>query len=313
MEQLNELHGSICKHGYLMNCSESKLLNCVSMHHPSNPVSLRNLTRFLDEATRELKQPFTLNFGCLSGNIIVSVNLRSQSSSTFQKLSSSLNKKTKRGYDDSYERARDAVDAARKRLQRANITSIDNTHLEYAQTVIENMFQNIQGTNGELVFESLGLSVTPANVITTNTIRTDPSKHTSTCFTTSNTCAPTPSSAPPAASVTPSSTSNFSTRPQLIIACRISGGIAIPVSCIKHMLSQDGIVFDGMITSKVESIGQEYRLPLSHLGKEAESKGQQSMLLFVAVPYPASLPKQASNSRKDEDDATDRPGKARRM
>lgn len=301
MEQLKELHASICKHGYLMNCSEPKLSNCVSMHHPSNPVSLIKLTRFLDEATKELKQPSTFNLGCLSGNIIMSVNLRSQPTSTFKELSSSLNKKTKRVYDDSYERAKCAVDAARKRLQRANIKSIDNAHLEYSQTVIENMFQNIQGVNGELVFESLGLSVTPSNVITTNAIRTDPSRNTSTCSITS-----TPPTPPP-------STSNFSTRPQLIIACRISGGIAIPVSCIKHTLSQNGIVFDGMITSKVESIGQEYRLPLSHLGKEAESKGQQSMLLFVAVPYPASSQNEVTNLPKGENDTVDRPVKVRRM
>ena len=51
-------------------------------------------------------------------------------------------------------------------------------------------------------------------------------------------------------------------------------------------LSDMGV--DGMMTTNPETLGPEYRLPLSELGRAAEGAGQHSILLFSAVPTPAA-------------------------
>lgn len=305
MEHISELHDSICNHTQLLQSSNTKLSNCISMHFAGNPLSLSQLGRFLNETTKLVKHRDAFNIGALGGNLIVSIKLtpvgvaRETTSSTPKPLSSGSSlephrrySQSKRGYDDSLDRAREAVGAARTRLGRGE-EHLEHlgTHLDVAEGIIANMFREIRGSNGELVFESLGLSVSPSRVIQTNAFQGEQA----------------------AQSVQP----NFSTRPRLIIACRLSGGIAIPLFTLKRVLSQNGQFLDGMITTKIDSLGPEYRLPLSHLGKEAESKGQQSMLLFLAVPSPpvapAALPPVAPVVSGVGDDESERPAKARRM
>lgn len=278
------------------------------MHFAGNPLSLSQLGRFLNETTKLVKHRDAFNIGALGGNLIVSIKLtpvgvaRETTSSTTTSTSTPKPlgsgsflephrrySQSKRGYDDSLDRAREAVGAARTRLGRGE-EHLEHlgTHLDVAEGIIANMFREIKGSNGELVFESLGLSVSPSRVIQTNAFQGEQA-------------------------VQP----NFSTRPRLIIACRLSGGIAIPLFTLKRVLSQNGQFLDGMITTKIDSLGPEYRLPLSHLGKEAESKGQQSILLFLAVPpppvAPVALPPVAPVVSGVGDDESERPAKARRM
>ena len=301
MERITELHNSLASHSHLMNAQSTKLSNCISMHFAGNPLSLSQLGKFLDEASKVVRTKSAFNFGALGGNLIVSVKLNSNSgtgthtSSTGNVNGHVVKTSSKRGYDDSYDRARDAVDAARKRLQKGKTDTVPNEHLQFAQTVICNMFRELKGTHGELVFESLGLSVTPSTVMKPNTFQSGDYSN-------------------------PTETAHFSTRPRLIIACRLSGGVAIPAFTLKRVLSYNNTFFDGMITTKVDSLGTEYRMPLSNLGQEAESKGQQSMLLFVAVPNvdistlssaPSSTPSQ-KRLTNDDDESSDRPAKAAR-
>ena len=221
------------------------------------------------------------------GSIVVSINLQASSPATDNAS------KKKRGYDDSHDRARESVNAARLRLQKNKSATVDDDHLNLAEDVIANMFRHIKGFNGELVIESLGLSVSPNKMF----------KSTTTSTSTGNSSSAQP---PP----------NFSTRPQLIIACPLSGGVAIPLSTLKRVLSQNETFFDGMITTNVDSLGPEYRLPMNELGKEAESKGQKSMLLFVAVPppvYPRSVKMPREEGGNEDGDDEERRSKARKV
>ena len=63
---------------------------------------------------------------------------------------------------------------------------------------------------------------------------------------------------------------SVSSRPKLIVACRLSAGIAVPVYALRSALSTTGAFPDGMMTTNPDSLGPEYRLPLSGLGKAAE-------------------------------------------
>ena len=290
MEKINELHSSISSHANILNATSSKLSRCISIHSAGTLLSFSQLDKFLNECVRVFPNKSCYNIGALVGDIVVSINLQSNSDTT------NAASTKKRGYDDSHDRARESVNAARLRLQKTKSATVDDDHLNMAEDVIANMFRHIKGFNGELVIESLGLSVSPNKMF----------KNTNASTTTSST---TSTAQPPP---------NFSTRPQLIIACRLSGGVAIPLSTLKRVLSQNEAFFDGMITTNVDSLGPEYRLPMSELGKEAESKGQKSMLLFVAVPPPTyprlvKMPREENtDGMQNEDNDQDRPSKLRR-
>lgn len=289
MEKVQETHDAITEHAGVIGASRSKLARCVSMHFACNPVSFHQIGKFLDQSIKVFRNKRHYNMGTLSGEIIVSVNLANSVSQP--DTTSTL--KSKRSFDDSHERAKQAVDQARKILKRGAYGSasvpVDEEHLTYAQGVIERMFRDLRGSNGELVLESLGLSITPSSVMRTNTSNFNPQ----------------PNSSPPM------SPTNFSTRPQFILACRLSGGVAVPLYMLKSILStRDGTLFDGLVTTKVDSLGPEYRLPLSQLGSCAASKGQQSFLLFAAIPKP---PDTNRGNGVENVEGEERPSKIRRV
>jgi hypothetical protein len=91
-------------------------------------------------------------------------------------------------------------------------------------------------------------------------------------------------------------------RPKLIIACRLSAGVPLPLTVLRRALGR--CFADGMITTRPELLGEAYRLPLSAAGQAIESQGQRSLLLFAAVPVeaaaeaPAAAPAQAAPPRE---------------
>jgi hypothetical protein len=304
MDKMDEIQ---VKHSKLSSCvsipnASSKLSNFRSIHSFGSMMSLSQLDKFMTEALKVKKQKDCYNIGCLKGQIMTSINLQPNTINNTNAVinanattpSTIAGKRKCHNYEnDSKGRAREAVDAARHRLKKNKSIHVDEAHLDVAEEVIRDMFSNIQGVNGELVFESLGLSVSPTKMFQQST----------------------PS--------VPSATPCFSTRPQLIIACRISGGVAIQLFTLARTLSRDSELFDGMITTDASSLGPEYRLPMSDLGKVAEKNGQQSMLLFVSVPIPKHNPKPttttfttsntASADHNDDNNDSDRPFKKRRV
>lgn len=286
MEKVQETHDAITNHAGAIGATHSKLARCVSMHYACNPVSFNQIGKFLDHSIKVFRNKRHYNMGTLSGEIIVSVNL----ANSVPQPDTTSTLKSKRSFDDSHERAKQAVDQARKILKRGSASvPVDEEHLTYAQGVIERMFRDLRGSNGELVLESLGLSIAPSSVMRANTSNFNSQ----------------PNSSPPM------SPTNFSTRPQFILACRLSGGIAVPLYMLKSILStRDGTLFDGLVTTKVDSLGPEYRLPLSQLGSCAASKGQQSFLLFAAIPKP---PDTNRGNGVENVEGEERPSKIRRV
>lgn len=265
-----------------LTSSSSSLKNCVSVHSCSNPLSTSQLQRFLEDSKKAVKTKRSFNLGVLSGELVVSVNMNHAMLETAHpppSTSSSFSQKRKRGADDSYDRAKSAVDQARDVFARSgSIAPSVDRHLAYSQNVLERIFRDLRGSNGEMIVESLGLSVAPPEAL-------------------------------------PNAPSNG--RPRVIVACRLSGGIAIPIYLLRSLVGVDGVFFDGLITTKTDSLGPEYRLPLGQLGKEAEAKGQQSALLFVGIPPPPSAAastasQPAASARSGEDDSDTSKRKAQR-
>lgn len=247
MNGVQTLHDQLVRHGALMTITRSVLSNGVSSHYTRQSMSFAQLERFLEGASKLVGDQSKYNIGSLGGELVISVGLRQGSAPPPPKSGK------KRGYDDSADRAKAAVDAARKRLMKDS--SITEAMLKAAEEQIQRMFRDVKGANNELVFESLGLSVTTATVVSAS-----------------------------ASSAVPSASS----RPKLIVACRLSAGIAMPVYALRSALGTDKGFPDGMMTTNPESLGPEYRLPLSELGRAAEGAGQHSILLFSAVPPPVA-------------------------
>lgn len=244
MDRVQPLHDQLSRHGALLTTNRSVLSNGVSAHYTKQSLSFAQLERFLEQASKLVTDKCKFNLGSIGEELLVSVGLREGSAPPPPKTGK------KRGYDDSADRAKAAVDAARKRLMKD--PAITEAMLKAAEEQIERMFRDVKGANNELVFESLGLSVTPTTVVTASA------------------SAPVP---------------NSSTRPKLIVACRLSAGIAVPIYALRGALGTGGAFPDGMMTTNPDSLGPEYRLPLSELGRAAEGNGQRSILLFAAVPY----------------------------
>lgn len=247
MDRVQAAHRSLETYASrILNVQRSALTNCVSAHYLRTSLSFAQLERFLESASTQQADTTKYNLGSLSDEIVVSINLRPGEGMPPSKSGK------KRSYDDSADRAKAAIDAARKRLMKDE--AISEGMLKTAERQIERMFRDVKGANGELIFESLGLSVTPTVVVN--------------------------ASASASPSVQPS------TRPKLIVACRLSAGIGLPIYALRKALSDGGAFPDGMMTTNPSELGPEYRLPLSELGRAAEGNGQRSILLFAAVPQP---------------------------
>lgn len=248
MDRVQEKHSELSRQAPALTAYRSVLSNCVSAHYVRTSLSFAQLERFLAATLTAVGDKSKFNMGSMGDELVISANLRTTSDVPPPKTG------RKRGYDDSADRAKAAVDAARKRLMAD--PSITEAMLKMAEEQIERMFRDVKGSSGELVFESLGLSVTPTTHVTASSSSSMPS---------------------------------VSSRPKLIVACRLSAGIAVPVYALRSALSTTGAFPDGMMTTNPDSLGPEYRLPLSGLGKAAEGNGQRSILMFCAVPPPESL------------------------
>ncbi len=225
----------------------SRLRNGVSSHNFADTVSFPVLDAFVTrvaQTTPQRRDPLRCYMGSIDGHLVVSVRVRPPSSS----LAAEPTARRKRGRDDCGDRAETTVSKLRTTLR---TTQPGNTaalaQLTNAKDTVERLLRNVRGTDGEDPFESCAISFAQSQQQQASTA---------------------------AASST--------TRPRLIVACRLSAGVALSLSALRDAL---GACFrDGMITTKPESLGAAYQLPLRATGHVVEESGQRSMLLFAAVP-----------------------------
>lgn len=71
-------------------------------------------------------------------------------------------------------------------------------------------------------------------------------------------------------------------RPSLVIAMRLAGGIAIPLSMIYTAVKA---CRDGLVTVSTDSVNSDFDLPMTEQCREAHDRGQKSLLLLASVPY----------------------------
>ena len=255
MAQVDEAAAFAGKHSQLttaasvLRVQSSQLRNAISSHRCTNPLSFAALDSFISLAKGIVgaNAEQRLFLGSIEGVPVVSARLRNVSEAAVRGGDVGGRKK-KRGRDDAHDRAEAACSKLRKHG--------DKAHIDRAQDTIENLLRAVKGPAGEEVFESCGVSL--AREATHNASASI-------------------ASAPPAGSI----------RPKVIVAARLSAGVALPLMAMKTAL---GDCFgDGMITTNPETLGPEYQLPLSAAGKAVEAAGQRSMLLFAAVPEPVAV------------------------
>lgn len=71
-------------------------------------------------------------------------------------------------------------------------------------------------------------------------------------------------------------------RPSLVVAARLTGGIAIKLSSV---LSAFKSCRDGMVSISTESVNADFNLPKTEQCLEADQQGQKSMLFLASVPH----------------------------
>ena len=151
--------------------------------------------------------------------------------------------------DGDRDRATRAVERAQEGVAQHARISVET--LAVAHGVIGELLRTVKGTRREDPFESCGLHIARRSLDTTRA-------------------------------------SAVHATPRLVIGCRMSAGIAVPLGALCTALGP--CVADGMLTTKAASIGADYQLPESAESNVATSYGQSSLLLFAAMPSAAALP-----------------------
>lgn len=243
-------HATLTESARAMRTTESTLRNAISSHRVTNPLSFNCLDAFIVAATQTQKAVpvSSLFLGSLDGEMTVSSRLRHRSDTQ----PSSGKKRTR---DDCAERARATCKKLHKIVSVSEEPERNKAQVTLAQDTVEKLLRTVKGPGGEEVFESCGVSL--ANVQACTASASAPAQ---------------PAVGAPAR------------RPRMIIACRLAAGVALPLGAMKAALG--GCFRDGMITTRPESLGPDYQLPLTEQGQAVESRGQRSMLLFAAVPDP---------------------------
>lgn len=72
-----------------------------------------------------------------------------------------------------------------------------------------------------------------------------------------------------------------STGPSLVIAARMTAGVAIPLGTLCNAMR---VCRDGMLAVSTDRIHEEFDLPLTDQGVTADERGQKSVLVFASVP-----------------------------
>ena len=71
-------------------------------------------------------------------------------------------------------------------------------------------------------------------------------------------------------------------RPSLVVAARLTGGIAIQLSSV---LSAFRNCRDGMVSISTDAVNKDFNLPKTEQCIEADQQGQRSMLFLASVPH----------------------------
>lgn len=241
---LQNTHQAVVRATQPLKPTAHTLRNGVSSAVCISPMSFTSLSQTIALISRDLGERAVGRMHIGSIDGNLLVAVRARGSST-----ALCGKKKRR--DDSEDRAEAAVSALRTLVKTgdgdSSATHHKLDHIESAKSTLCNLLRNVRGPNDEDVFESVGVSMSSASTTTTTA-------------------------------------STLSTRPKLIVAFRMSAGVAIPVESLKNNL---GAAFrDGLFTTNAASLGPEYRLPLTSAGCVVEGTGQRSVLCFAAVPEP---------------------------
>lgn len=253
-------HLTVSAAAALMRPTMSRLRNGISSHSVPGSVSFGLLESFIQQARGALHPhpEERLFLGSIDGDVYMSAHVRAREGlgDAGAAASAGAGSKRKRRRDDCGDRAEQAVSTVRDRVRGTPDAASMLAAVELARAVIEQVLRNVRGARNEEVVESCGLSLAPATQLTASA-----------------------GGGPPAGGAAPG-------RPRLIIAARLSAGVPMPIMALRAALGD--CFADGMITTRPETLGPSYQLPLSAAGEAVEQAGQRSMLLFAAVPTTAA-------------------------
>ena len=78
------------------------------------------------------------------------------------------------------------------------------------------------------------------------------------------------------------STQNPNGLPSVVVGFRFVAGVPIPLGTLCSALR---VCRDGLVTTSVERVNDDFNLPLSQQGNSAEESGQKSILVLASLPH----------------------------
>jgi hypothetical protein len=248
-----------------LQTSTAVLRNGTSSHRIASPASFHMLDAFERAARDTTHANVPVFVGSVDGALLVSAQLDGDARTPPAEPHSASSRKRRRedagaehaGSGDkaeAFERASasasEAVSRVRARLK--GDEGIGDAAFEVAHGTITRVLRGLCGSRGEPVVESIGLSVRSAGGATAM-------MHTS------------------------GSRSNAaSANQQLVVALRLSAGVAVPLPKLRQAL---GPCFrDGALTTHRDGLGSAFELPISVAGKVVEAEGQRTVLVMGTVP-----------------------------
>ncbi len=265
---MNDLHESITQVAKCLKASSSTLRNDASVHECQSSVHFQSLKEFHRQIVALAKSNSvtgTVYVGSMNGAITVTVELKRPPARNTQHAQTATNTASaatswfsrKRRRDPHEEKVEAAVAPIRKRMMINEAGQSSTTHhaklidgLDVAQRTLERLLSSLRGTKGEDVIESYALTM--------NSNAVDKTGNTAQL---SQTAA--------------------QQQPTFIIACRLSGGVAISLQCLFSAF--EDCLEDGMLTTKTATLGSEFCLPASTMGTLVERSGQKSLFCYASI------------------------------
>ena len=253
---MNALHVEIAKVAAVhLGCKESALRSGASVHTCASPVHFRNVSKFKSSVLALADAPKRVSFyiGCIQDRIHVSVRLdvgvqrQATTTESRDKIGGRqwFGKRKRRDDEMASKRAEDTVAALR-----VYVDGLDETRraracecIERAKYIIERVLVANFSDDGK------------ERVLESCALTMRTSKASADCV--------------------------AEHEPLFIVASRFATGVALSLDALQTSLAD--AFSDGILTTQVDRIVEEFRLPAGPSGSVTEALGQQSLLCFASV------------------------------
>lgn len=263
---MNERHEAVLRAIRGMSPSNSVLRHGKSVHVCRPPLHFKAVREF----TLSAENIGPCFIGMSGANLTISVQLETTIRKAELEVSLSDTRRKKRKRDTAADRADVTIAPLRQRAIATfgeRNTAVEHG-LEQSKTTITRILSTLRGAHGEDVVESCALTMNNrAHGAANANANATPHE--------------------PSPTTTTANLPNPATAPLFVIACRITSGVAVR---LRDLIEAFEPCFqDGVLTTRSDAFGADFKLPSNEAGSLLEEEGKSSLFAFASVPEGAKL------------------------